>query len=421
MLPAQPVKVFISYAHADQDFYEQLDEHLSLLKYAGKVMTWQDQEILAGANWEDQIATHLHSADIILLLVSPSFTASAYCWDKEVPVALERHRAGTACVIPVILRRVAWQNTPLGQLQALPRGTRPVTEWKDCDAAFDNIVQGIQRVVENILSQAQKAQREPMPGIPLPPSSQVRSLYRWLFIGIILILLVSNAFSGVIAYSNFQQVQHIDATATSQIASTYPFSQTLEMDDPLSHNYTSSNYTWADHQYPGGNNCFFSDNAYHATQDMLTHYHACPAEKTDFSNFTFQVHMTITAGSNDAYGGLIFRATSQSAQFYALYIDSQGNYDLATSFGFKPGEDLAQGSTLPFFIPGFDQQNVIGIVVIGSKISFYVNQNHIKDVHDRNNTYSNGEIGLIAGSESSATDVAYRDAKVWQLSPQGIN
>src|SRR5579864_8120191 len=134
MQPTEPkvsIRIFISYAHADHELHKKLEEHLSSLKYSGKITVWQDQGIPAGANWQDQIDTHLNEADIILLLVSASFIASKYCWSQEVQIALERHKAGTARVIPIILKPVDWQGTPLCQLQALPTGAKPVTQWPD--------------------------------------------------------------------------------------------------------------------------------------------------------------------------------------------------------------------------------------------------------------------------------------------------
>ena len=154
MPPAEPqisVKVFISYSHADHELRNKLEEHLSPLKYTGKITIWQDQEIPPGTNWEDQINTHLNEADLILLLISASFIASKYCWNKEVQTALQRHKAGKVRVIPIILRRVSWQDTPLGQLQALPTEAKPITQWNDLDDALDDVVQGIRMVVENLL------------------------------------------------------------------------------------------------------------------------------------------------------------------------------------------------------------------------------------------------------------------------------
>lgn len=44
----------------------------------------------------------------------------------EVKKAIERHHAGEACVIPVILRSVDWSGAPFAKLQALPKNAEPV-------------------------------------------------------------------------------------------------------------------------------------------------------------------------------------------------------------------------------------------------------------------------------------------------------
>ena len=87
MQPTGPeicIKVFISYAHEDLELHEKLRRHLRPLERSGKMTIWRDQEIPAGANWEETINTHLDEADIILLLISSDFINSDYCWSKEV-------------------------------------------------------------------------------------------------------------------------------------------------------------------------------------------------------------------------------------------------------------------------------------------------------------------------------------------------
>ncbi|MBC7931670.1 MAG: tetratricopeptide repeat protein, partial [Rubrivivax sp.] len=112
-----------------------------------------DRRIVAGQEWDRQIDKHLESADIILLLVSPDFLASHYCYDIEVKRAMERHDAGEARVIPIILRHCDdWQSAPFGKLQAVPKDARPVTDWPDHDKAFADVAAGIRRAVEELLS-----------------------------------------------------------------------------------------------------------------------------------------------------------------------------------------------------------------------------------------------------------------------------
>ena len=55
-----------------------------------------------GTEWEREISQHLNTAQIILLLVSPDFMDSEYCYGSEMKKAMEGHERGEAGVIPVI-------------------------------------------------------------------------------------------------------------------------------------------------------------------------------------------------------------------------------------------------------------------------------------------------------------------------------
>jgi TIR domain len=136
--PSQALEVFFSYAHRDEALRDELVKHLSLLQHQGVITAWHDRKITAGIEWAGAIDAHLQSAQIILLLVSADFMASAYCYDMEMQRAMTRHEAKEARVIPVILRPVVWQGAPFGKLQALPTGGNPITTWSNQDTAFVN-------------------------------------------------------------------------------------------------------------------------------------------------------------------------------------------------------------------------------------------------------------------------------------------
>lgn len=95
--------VFFSYTQADQAVCDRLAIHLSQLKRDGFIEEWSDQQILAGSDRAKETLQALHSAHIILFLVSADFLASNACNDTEMQQALERHRRGTARVIPIIV------------------------------------------------------------------------------------------------------------------------------------------------------------------------------------------------------------------------------------------------------------------------------------------------------------------------------
>jgi hypothetical protein len=145
--PTKTLKLFFCYAREDKALRDELDRHLSLLKHHKHITTWYDREITPGSEWEKEIDTHLDSAHIILLLVSPDFLASDYCYGIEMKRALERHEAGTARVIPIILRPVYWKGALFSHLQVLPTDARPVTNWPDRDDAFTDITENIFKTV----------------------------------------------------------------------------------------------------------------------------------------------------------------------------------------------------------------------------------------------------------------------------------
>lgn len=142
-------QIFISYSHKDKKYLQKLLTHLSALKRSEQVEEWSDRNIDAGQEWAKEIDTSMQTADVILLLVSASFLNSDYCYSLEGKYALERHRAKNACVIPVLLRPVVWEDTPLHDLQAVPRGLRAIQSWGDDDAAFVNVIQELKTAIAN--------------------------------------------------------------------------------------------------------------------------------------------------------------------------------------------------------------------------------------------------------------------------------
>ncbi len=116
-----PVTIFYSYAHADELLRQELEKHLSSFRQQGLISEWHDRQILAGTDWKGALDKHLNAASVILLLISPDFLASDYCYGIEMQCALERHDKGSACIIPIMLRPVDLQGVPLAHLQWLPR------------------------------------------------------------------------------------------------------------------------------------------------------------------------------------------------------------------------------------------------------------------------------------------------------------
>ena len=145
-------KVFFSYAHADEALRDELEKHLAMLRRQGVIDTWHDRRIEAGEPIDDRIDSELEEAQIVLLLVSPDFLASDYCYEREMRRAMERHDRGEARVIPVILRPCDWHGAPFGRLNAVPRDGRPVTKYPNQDESFLEITRAIREAAESFAS-----------------------------------------------------------------------------------------------------------------------------------------------------------------------------------------------------------------------------------------------------------------------------
>jgi len=147
----EEIKLFYCYAREDKSLRDELEKHLSWLKRQYKLNNWHDRQILPGEDFEQAIDTHLDAAHLILLLISPDFMASDYCYGKEMQRALARHQEGTCRVIPILLRPTYWKGAPFSILQLLPTDAKPITRWQDRDEAFQDVVTEISRTIEDLL------------------------------------------------------------------------------------------------------------------------------------------------------------------------------------------------------------------------------------------------------------------------------
>lgn len=157
------IQIFCCYAHEDDRLLEKLKTHLKPQQRQGLIHIWHDRDIRAGAEWEKEIEQELNKAQVVLLLVSPDFVASDYCYNTEMQQVLERHARGEIHAIPIILRPTDWRITPLGKLPALPKDGKPITTWSNSDNAYLDVVTGIRTIVETHFTQQQQPPKQMQP------------------------------------------------------------------------------------------------------------------------------------------------------------------------------------------------------------------------------------------------------------------
>ena len=156
--------------------------------------------------------------------------------------------------------------------------------------------------------------------------------------------------------------------------------------------------------------CSFTGGSYHSTIPQVGYFQPCYALNTNYSNFAFQVDITITQGD---FGGVLLRANSAHNKFYLFRVgmdDSFAVYNYATNQGSQAAL-LLTGSSKS--MKALNQSNEITVVARHAAMYFYLNRQYLGSTND--NTYTTGQIGVFAESAKNPTDVAFSNAKLWTL------
>lgn len=157
--PVSSFKVFVSFASEDENLKNKLEKQINSLKRKGLVIIQDRCSIQAGTEIDVQVEKYINESHIILLLISPDFLHSDQCY-SELEKAIERHQEGIARALPIILRAVEWESTPLRNLKIFPTDARPITQWSDQDEAFLDVIKGIREVVEELTKQEYRKEEE---------------------------------------------------------------------------------------------------------------------------------------------------------------------------------------------------------------------------------------------------------------------
>src|SRR5262245_9752198 len=87
--------------------------------------------------------------------------------------AVERHTAGEALVIPVILRPCDWHDTPFGKLLTAPRDGKAITAWPNLDGAFLDVTLSIKRAIKELGSSSTAADQAVRPTAPVASGHKI--------------------------------------------------------------------------------------------------------------------------------------------------------------------------------------------------------------------------------------------------------
>ena len=162
--PQKAKKVFLSYSHQNTPWLTRLRAHLSGLRRAKQIETWDDKEILPGDMWDTTIKKRIEEADVFILLLSADFIASEYIWNEELPQAFEKFKNRNATLIPILFEPIDLggltdisevNGNPMYKIsdfEIIPKTVqghlKAVSLWENQEEALASIAKAIREVIQ---------------------------------------------------------------------------------------------------------------------------------------------------------------------------------------------------------------------------------------------------------------------------------
>jgi TIR domain/WD domain, G-beta repeat len=122
-------KVFISYAHVDQeetDWLKKLKKHLGFFERKHLLSVWEDTQLATGSNPRQAIIDAIAESKIAVLLVGPAFLGSNFINDVELPRILEAARADGLQIFPLVTNFCSYLKSDLKDVWAFNDYKRPL-------------------------------------------------------------------------------------------------------------------------------------------------------------------------------------------------------------------------------------------------------------------------------------------------------
>lgn len=133
-------RIFISYSHADEPYKDNLKKHLAvLIRDWGAGDIWDDRELIAGDDFNDQIFGKIQECNMHILLISADYFASDYCMDE-----FKKIMESGKIVIPIIVRACYWKKifSKYGRsIITFPANNGNIFSSGDEDSEFAKIVE----------------------------------------------------------------------------------------------------------------------------------------------------------------------------------------------------------------------------------------------------------------------------------------
>ncbi|GAB4494199.1 MAG: hypothetical protein OHK0019_19910 [Saprospiraceae bacterium] len=135
-------KFVIIYDLADSDQNKMLNKHLNVLKITKKIRVHNVQDVNPGENPLERAQQELADADYLLVLITVNLFNSPD-WFELVFNAMGEGRR----IIPIRMEQADFEGTGLEKLRSLPSMNRAVSQFKNPDDAYVDIVTELRKLL----------------------------------------------------------------------------------------------------------------------------------------------------------------------------------------------------------------------------------------------------------------------------------
>lgn len=146
---SQRTDVFISYAHADMAYKDDLTIHLKALnKAVGTINYWDDSQIKSGDEWKEKINAALSKARVAILLISANFFASEFVARDELPHILEAADSGGTTILWLLVSHCDYEDRGIDKYQSLTKPKKPIKALSSAgrDEVYTKLVKRIKEI-----------------------------------------------------------------------------------------------------------------------------------------------------------------------------------------------------------------------------------------------------------------------------------
>lgn len=146
------IQAFISYSHLDMKYKEKLLKHFSSISKTYDIELWHDGCIKAGVDINEEVLKKLRVSNLILLLLSPAYIDSDFCYNIEMKKAFERYKEGKCLIVPILIKDATLtKSMPFYSLKTLPTDRKPLTSFKPQDRGCVDITGSLMELIEEFI------------------------------------------------------------------------------------------------------------------------------------------------------------------------------------------------------------------------------------------------------------------------------